>query len=132
MRWCCHTRTSITPAACRCWYSAAINGPIYAQSATVDFCKIMLVDSARIAQSDAETENRKRERKDLPLVTPLYTVGDVERTLRQFVPLPYDQKQEITARDQHPLSGCRPYSRFRLCRGLGTGRWRQPEAGLQR
>lgn len=70
-------------------------GPIYAQSATVDFCKIMLEDSARLAESDAETENRKRERKDLPRVTPLYTIGDVERTLRQFVPLPYARKQEI-------------------------------------
>jgi metallo-beta-lactamase family protein len=70
-------------------------GPIYAQSATFEFCKIMLLDSARIAQSDAETENRKRERKDLPLVTPLYTVADAERALRQFVPLPYNQKQEI-------------------------------------
>lgn len=70
-------------------------GPIYAQSATVDFCKIMLEDSARIAQGDAETENRKRARKDLPQVIPLYTVSDVERTLRQFVPLPYDSKQDI-------------------------------------
>ena len=41
-------------------------GPIYAQSATADFCKIMLEDSARLAESDAETENRKRDRKDLP------------------------------------------------------------------
>ena len=70
-------------------------GPIYAQAATFEFCKIMLLDSARIAQSDAETENRKRERKDLPLVTPLYTVADAERALRQFVPLPYNQQQEI-------------------------------------
>lgn len=70
-------------------------GPIYAQTATFEFCKIMLLDSARIAQSDAETENRKRERKGLPLVTPLYTVADAERALRQFVPLPYNQKQEV-------------------------------------
>lgn len=70
-------------------------GPIYAQSATRDFCKIMLEDSARLAEADAETENRKRDRKDLPHVTPLYTIGDVERTLRQFVPLPYDRKQDI-------------------------------------
>jgi metallo-beta-lactamase family protein len=70
-------------------------GPIYAQSATTEFCRIMLEDSARLAEGDAETENRKRARKDLPPVPPLYTVGDVERTLRQFVPLPYGKKQEI-------------------------------------
>ena len=71
------------------------SGPIYAQSATTEFCKIMLEDSARLAESDAATENRKRARKDLPPVTPLYTVSDVERTLRQFVPLPYEHRQEI-------------------------------------
>jgi metallo-beta-lactamase family protein len=70
-------------------------GPIYAQSATADFCKIMLEDSARLAEGDAETENRKRDRKDLPHVTPLYTLADVERTLRQLVPLPYEKKREI-------------------------------------
>lgn len=70
-------------------------GPIYAQEATRDFCRIMLEDSARLAMADAATENRKRERKNLPPVRPLYTVGDVEQAMRQFVPLPYSQEQPV-------------------------------------
>lgn len=70
-------------------------GPIYAQAVTRQLCAIMLEDSARLAEADAETENRKRARKDLPPVQPLYTVADVERTLRQFVPLPYGEVREI-------------------------------------
>jgi metallo-beta-lactamase family protein len=70
-------------------------GPIYVQQTTARFCEIMLEDSARLAEGDAERENRKRERKDLPLLKPLYDAADVEQTLRQFVPLPYLERQEI-------------------------------------
>lgn len=70
-------------------------GPIYVQETTARLCDIMLVDSARLAESDAERENRKRERKDLPTITPLYTAADVEHTLRQFVTLPYRERREI-------------------------------------
>jgi metallo-beta-lactamase family protein len=70
-------------------------GPIYAQQATVQFCEIMLKDSARLAESDAERENRRRERGDEPRVNPIYTVADVERTLGQFVPLPYEAEHDV-------------------------------------
>ena len=70
-------------------------GPIYVQETTARFCEIMLEDSARLAEGDAERENRKRERKDLPLVKPLYTSAEVEQTLGQFVTLPYLERREI-------------------------------------
>jgi len=70
-------------------------GPIYVQKTTARFCAIMLEDSARLAEGDAERENRKRERKDLPPVQPLYTAAEVEQTLHQFVTLPYLERQEI-------------------------------------
>lgn len=70
-------------------------GPIYVQETTARFCEIMLEDSARLAEGDAERENRKRERKDLPLVKPLYTSAEVARTLGQFVTLPYLERREI-------------------------------------
>ena len=56
-------------------------GPIYVQETTARFCAIMLEDSARLAEADAERENRRRERKDLPLVKPLYTATEVARIL---------------------------------------------------
>ncbi len=70
-------------------------GPIYAQRATAALCQIMLEDSARLAESDAERENRKRRQPDQAPVVPLYTPADVARTLRQFEPLPYDQQRDI-------------------------------------
>lgn len=70
-------------------------GPIYAQAVTRDLCRIMLEDSARLAEADAATENRKRERKNLPTVHPLYSLGDVEQTLQRFVPLPYGKQQQV-------------------------------------
>jgi metallo-beta-lactamase family protein len=70
-------------------------GPIYAQAVTRDLCAIMLEDSARIAEADTEAENRKRARKGLAPLTPLYTVADVERTLARFVPVPYGEVREV-------------------------------------
>lgn len=70
-------------------------GPIYVQETTARFCAIMLEDSARLAEADAERENRKRERKDLPLVKPLYTATEVAQTLEQFVTVPYLERREI-------------------------------------
>lgn len=70
-------------------------GPVYAQHATVGLCDIMLRDAGYLQEMDAETENRKRARKGLALVEPLYTARDAARALRQFQPLPYDDIQEI-------------------------------------
>lgn len=70
-------------------------GPIFAQRTTRDLVAIMLEDSARLAEHDADTENRRRERKGMPRIEPLYTVADVERTMRQFRPLPYEQREQI-------------------------------------
>lgn len=70
-------------------------GPIYAQQATTDLCGIMLRDSAYLQEKDAETESRKRARKGLGPVEPLYTMRDAERALKQFHPLEYDEKMEI-------------------------------------
>ena len=107
-------------------------GPIYVQKSTAELCEIMLKDSAYLAEKDAERENRKRERKDLPLITPLYTTAEVERTLRQFVTLPYLQRQEILPGCRDPVRGSWPYPRFHQRRGLAFERWRDTQAGVQR
>ncbi len=71
------------------------SGPIYTHRATCDLCKIMLRDSAYLAERDADWENRKRERKHLSLVKPLYDLDDVEQTIPHFQDLEYDQTREI-------------------------------------
>lgn len=69
-------------------------GPIFAQAATADLMRIMLLDSASIAESEAERGNRKR-RDGEPELTPLYTREDVEATMQRVQALPYDTRHDI-------------------------------------
>jgi metallo-beta-lactamase family protein len=71
------------------------SGPIYTHRATVDLCRTMLRDAAFLSEKDAEWENRKRERKGLPLVEPLFTIQDAEAALRQFKGLNYGQRKRL-------------------------------------
>jgi len=71
------------------------DGPIYTHEATRALCGVMLRDSAYLHEKDADWENRKRRRKGLPLVKPLYTQADAERVMGQFVGLDYLERKEI-------------------------------------
>ncbi len=75
--------------------SKGFEGNIYATFATRDLCAVMLVDSARIQQSDAEWMNKRLKKEGKPLVEPLYTPIDAELCLRQFVNVGYGRKMMI-------------------------------------
>ena len=47
------------------------DGPIYATRATIDLMEFMLLDSARIQESDTERTNRWRQRRGKEPLTPL-------------------------------------------------------------
>ena len=70
-------------------------GLIYAQNATRDLCEILLQDSAYLQERDAQYENKWRERKNKPLIEPLYTVRDARSALENFVGLCYREKKVI-------------------------------------
>lgn len=70
-------------------------GKILCTKSTYDLCKIMLLDSAKIQESDVEWENKKRQRRGQKLTEPLYTMKDAEDSLKYFVPYFYEQKIEI-------------------------------------
>src|SRR5690606_1339420 len=70
-------------------------GPIFTHGATRALCTIMLRDSAYLHEKDAEWENKKRRRKGLPLVEPLYTRGDAEAVMGQFRGMEYGLPKEI-------------------------------------
>jgi metallo-beta-lactamase family protein len=70
-------------------------GPVYAQNATVDLCDILLQDSAHLHEKDAEYENKRRQRKNKPLIEPLYTVDDAKSALQNLVGMRYGEKREI-------------------------------------
>ena len=69
------------PALC----AGGFNGHIYATSATVRLCGIMLMDSAHIQEFEAGWRNRKAKRSGAEPYVPLYTSEDVQKAMKQFV-----------------------------------------------
>jgi metallo-beta-lactamase family protein len=87
-------------------------GPIFAHPATAELMPIMLLDSASLAEHDAERANRHR-RDGEPEHQPLYTREDVAAAMRLLRPLPYDRREaifpgiELAFRDAgHILGSC--------------------------
>ena len=76
------------------------DGSIYATSATRDLCAAMLLDSARIQESDVRHVNKRRAEKSEPPFKPLYTQPDAIEALKHFVGAEYHRPFE-------PLPGVR-------------------------
>lgn len=70
-------------------------GNIYCTRLTAQLLAIMLRDSAHIQESDAKWENQKGQRAGRPPVEPLYTLEDVEKTLRHLITCEYGQEVQI-------------------------------------
>ncbi len=75
------------PNLCR----QGFEGNIYCTFATRDLASIMLEDSAQIQRDDAAFVSKKRAKQGLPPVEPLYSVGDADKAIRQFVCINYDR-----------------------------------------
>src|SRR5512138_2174849 len=77
-------------------------GRIYTVHATVDLARIMLADSGRIQESDAEFVNKKRLARGEEPVEPLYTEADAARAAELFCGVDYGEAFEpvpgVTAR----------------------------------
>lgn len=70
------------------------NGPVYCTPATMDLSRILLMDSAKIHEQDAEYANRHiRLKEDQEM--PLYTEEDVVKTLNLFKIVEYLEDFEI-------------------------------------
>lgn len=65
-------------------------GPIYCNAPTKDLMDLMLLDSAKIQESDLGHLNKRRATKGLPPVEPLYDVEDVQQVFRQVEIMPMD------------------------------------------
>jgi metallo-beta-lactamase family protein len=70
-------------------------GPVHATAATVELAKLLLMDSARIAEGDAERGSRRARRAGKRPLPPLYTVGDAEAASRLFIGHAYAEEIEI-------------------------------------
>lgn len=72
------------------------SGTIFCTPATMDLARILLMDSAKIQMQDAEYSNKKRLRKGLPLLEPLYSDEQAMEALRLFKVVPYHEHYAIT------------------------------------
>jgi len=72
-------------------------GKILATNATVELCRIMLLDSAYIQERDTEWDNKKRLRAGKPLLKPLYTVEEATDSLDYFQGAEYGEIVELGA-----------------------------------
>jgi metallo-beta-lactamase family protein len=72
-------------------------GKVYCSEATRDLCAILLPDSGRLQEEEAEYANRHGYSKHHPAL-PLYTSEDAQRALAQLTPVDFDRTVEIADR----------------------------------
>jgi len=70
-------------------------GRIHCQNATEELAGVLLRDSASLQERDVEWENRKRERKNLDPIEPLYTRSDAGRAIKLLTGHRYKETIEV-------------------------------------
>ncbi|MBC7382123.1 MAG: MBL fold metallo-hydrolase [Bacteroidia bacterium] len=70
-------------------------GLIFCTPATKSLCELMLMDSAFIQSEDLKFTNKRRRKKGMPLLEPLYDITDVEHALKLFEDVGYDEHLQI-------------------------------------
>jgi len=76
-------------------YKLGFRGSIVCTNGTRDLCAIMLADSAFIQEHDTITFNKRRIKKGLPVVTPIYTQADATACMSLFIGVPNYMKFRI-------------------------------------
>ncbi|MCX8074767.1 MAG: MBL fold metallo-hydrolase [Clostridia bacterium] len=70
-------------------YKQGYKNPIYATTATMDLCSIMLPDSGYIQEKEIEWVNKKRRRAGKNPTEPMYTAQDGLDSIKLFKPIDY-------------------------------------------
>lgn len=71
-------------------------GSIYATQATIDLCKIMLMDSAHLQKKEVELLNKIRKKQKLEPFEVIYDEEDVSQVLCQLIPVEYNNLIALT------------------------------------
>lgn len=71
------------------------NGKIFCTTPTADLAKILLIDSARIQEGDAQHINRQREKEGREFIEPLYTEEDAREVFPLFQTIDYGEHYRI-------------------------------------
>jgi metallo-beta-lactamase family protein len=77
--------SGLVPLACKIGFA----GTVVCTNATRDLCSIMLADSGYIQEQDVRWFNKRRARKGLPPVDPLFTRIDAVNSMQYFMGVPY-------------------------------------------
>ena len=70
-------------------------GPIYATSATIDLCGIILPDSGHLQEEDAAFHNQHKTSRHDPAL-PLYTEEEAQSCLQYFQPIGFGETKTIS------------------------------------
>ena len=65
-------------------------GPVYCTQATLELCQLLLPDSGRLQEEEADFANRQGHSKHKPAL-PLYTEEEARAALKHFEPISFDQ-----------------------------------------
>ncbi|WP_049055465.1 MBL fold metallo-hydrolase RNA specificity domain-containing protein [Achromobacter xylosoxidans] len=69
-------------------------GPVHCSHATLDLCRLLLLDSAHLQEADADYLNRHNLSSHKPAL-PLYTVADAQRAIATLHPYAFDSTIEL-------------------------------------
>jgi len=70
-------------------------GQVYATSATIDLCGILLPDSGHLQEEDAKFHNQKRSSRHKPAL-PLYTLLEAQQCLDRFRPVKMGEMMQLS------------------------------------
>jgi len=79
--------------------SQGFRGKIYCTEATADIARIILLDSAKLLEEDAEFKQKRHQREGRKVAhpeIPLYTTRDAEASFHHFAPIDYFKPIKIT------------------------------------
>jgi metallo-beta-lactamase family protein len=76
-------------------YNLGFRGSVICTNATRDLCAIMLADSSHIQEHDTYIFNKRRVKKGLEPVKPLYTRADAVGCMELFIGVAYNRKFRI-------------------------------------
>ena len=76
-------------------YKLGFRGSIICTNATRDLCSIMLADTAFIQEHDTQTFNKRRDKKGLPPITPLFEQEDAKQCMKLFIGVPHEMNFRI-------------------------------------
>ncbi|CCH08717.1 Metallo-beta-lactamase family protein,RNA-specific [Achromobacter xylosoxidans NH44784-1996] len=69
-------------------------GPVHCSHATLDLCRLLLLDSAHLQEADADYLNRHNLSSHKPAL-PFYTVADAQRAIATLHPYAFDSTIEL-------------------------------------